>query len=434
MIRNKKVVILGGGLSGLSAAWHLQKKGIACSLFEKENSTGGLCRSKQSNGFTFDSCGHLLHFKHRYAFGLVKRLLSGNLVEHKKSAWIFSHKTFTRYPFQVNLYGLPQPVVKECLLEFIKARFNGKNSFRNDPSFLDWINQTLGKGIARHFMVPYNSKFWTIPPSKITCEWFDGFIPVPSLKEVIEGTIGTTNRIFGYNARFWYPAKGGIGELTRAFSSGIKNISLGEEAQSIDLAGKTVHFSGGNSVKFDFLISTIPLPEFLRLAGRLPKKIASSLKQLKHNSIFNLNLGIDRQGLSGKHWVYFPEKKYPFFRAGFFSSFSRGLCPPGTSSLYIEASYSEDKPIDKDDIEQRLINGMFECGILRPSDRILAREVNDIKYGYIIYDRNRCSALKQIKGFLKEKGVFCLGRYGGWEYFSMEDAILEGRKICEVFI
>ncbi|MFA5351248.1 MAG: FAD-dependent oxidoreductase, partial [Candidatus Omnitrophota bacterium] len=44
---NKKIVILGAGLAGLSAAWHLQKKKIECSVFEKEPAVGGLCRSKK---------------------------------------------------------------------------------------------------------------------------------------------------------------------------------------------------------------------------------------------------------------------------------------------------------------------------------------------------------------------------------------------------
>ncbi len=59
----KNIIILGAGLAGLSAAWHLQKRGIDCQVFEKESEVGGLCRSRQIDGFTFDCAGHLLHFK-----------------------------------------------------------------------------------------------------------------------------------------------------------------------------------------------------------------------------------------------------------------------------------------------------------------------------------------------------------------------------------
>ena len=55
----KRIVILGGGLAGLSAAWHLQKKGSESLVFEKESEVGGLCRSKTKGGFNFDYDGHL---------------------------------------------------------------------------------------------------------------------------------------------------------------------------------------------------------------------------------------------------------------------------------------------------------------------------------------------------------------------------------------
>ncbi|MGH7165590.1 MAG: NAD(P)-binding protein, partial [Nitrospiraceae bacterium] len=51
------IVIVGAGLAGLSAAFHL--KGVPYRLFEKEHEVGGLCRSYQLDGFTFDITGHL---------------------------------------------------------------------------------------------------------------------------------------------------------------------------------------------------------------------------------------------------------------------------------------------------------------------------------------------------------------------------------------
>jgi len=90
----KRIFILGAGLAGLSAAWHLQKDGLGCQIFEKESEVGGLCRSKNINGFTFDYDGHLLHFKHSYTFNLIKSLLKNNLFEHQRNAWIYSRAFF----------------------------------------------------------------------------------------------------------------------------------------------------------------------------------------------------------------------------------------------------------------------------------------------------------------------------------------------------
>jgi protoporphyrinogen oxidase len=84
-------VVLGGGLAGLSALWHLQQAGHCDShLFEKESRVGGLTRSEQLNGFTFDYTGHLLHFKNEKVKQLVSRLLDGNLHSVTRNSWIFS--------------------------------------------------------------------------------------------------------------------------------------------------------------------------------------------------------------------------------------------------------------------------------------------------------------------------------------------------------
>lgn len=426
----KIIIILGAGLAGLSAAWHLQKKGIDCRIFEKESEVGGLCRNKKINNFVFDYSGHLLHFRHKYTFNLVKSLLGNNLLKHQRSAWIYSFGEYTRYPFQANLYGLPKSVVQDCLLGLIQTYNNGHEKIKNNRSFGDWIIQTFGKGIAHHFMIPYNKKFWTISPRELTCEWLDGFIPVPSLKEVIEGTIEESKRQFGYNAQFWYPKKEGINQLPLAFASQIKNIYTNCQIVGIDLSKKEIRLASGNKEKFDYLISTIPLPDMPGLINQLPPEVQSAFRKLRWNSIFNLNLGISKRDFSGRHWIYFPEKESCFFRLGFFNNFSPRLAPSDKNSLYVEIAYSKDKPIDKSKITLRIKEDLKKLGILNQEERVIAQDINDIKYGYPVYDSNYRLAREEIIKFFNQKNILLCGRYGSWRYMSMEDVILDGKEIA----
>ncbi len=429
MTKNK-ICILGAGLSGLSVAWHLRKKGLDCQVFEKEKEAGGLCRSKNIGGFTFDYDGHLLHFKHAYTFNLVKNLLGDNLAEHDRSAWIYLDGIYSRYPFQANLHGLPSDIVKECLLGFINASKDVQFADKKKLSFLKWINQTFGNGIARHFMVPYNTKFWTLAPGRLTCEWLDGFIPVPSLRQLVEGTLEESQKQFGYNARFWYPKKGGIAEVPLALANQVKNIHTQSRVTGIDPVKKEITINSGEREKFDYLISTIPLPEIAHLIKGLPAKVLSSFARLKWNSIFNLNLGIDRKDSLNRHWIYFPQKEACFFRVGFFHNFSSCLSPCGKSSLYVEIAYSKEKPINKDKIVSRSIEDLKKTGILKPQEKILVQDINDIEYGYPIYDCNYSLAREDILKFLSRHNIIGCGRYGSWRYMSMEDVILDGKNIA----
>ncbi|MFA6358402.1 MAG: FAD-dependent oxidoreductase [Candidatus Omnitrophota bacterium] len=426
----KKIVILGAGLAGLSAAWHLKQKGIKAVIFEKDDCVGGLCRSKQVKDFLFDHDGHLLHFQNNYTLELVKQLLKGNLVRHKRSAWINHFDIFSRYPFQSNLYALPKSVAVECLWGFIWACNAKLNNTR--PNFLKWINNTFGKGMAKHFMVPYNEKFWTIPLDQMSYSWTDRFIPRFGLSEVVNGFFKGSKNNFGYNAFFWYPKKGGIAQLAQAFENQVDGVSKNCCISGIDFKKKEITIEGKDKEKFDILILTIPLPELIKIAKPLPSRILSSLNKLRWNSIFNLNLGIEGNCQDGKHWVYFPHKDTIFFRAGFFHNFSNAVTPSGKSSLYAEVSYSKNRPINKKKIAKHVLNDLYRAGIINKQNRVLVTDENNIKYGYPIYDRNYVQATTSINDFLLSNNVFACGRYGSWKYMSMEDAILDGRKVAEM--
>ncbi|MFW9943150.1 MAG: phytoene desaturase family protein [Candidatus Thorarchaeota archaeon] len=56
----KKIVIIGGGIAGLSAGCYAQMNGYNAHIFEMHNLPGGLCTSWKRKGYTFDLCIHWL--------------------------------------------------------------------------------------------------------------------------------------------------------------------------------------------------------------------------------------------------------------------------------------------------------------------------------------------------------------------------------------
>ena len=442
-----KVLIIGAGLTGLSTAFHLEKMaGIDYSIYEKMGKVGGLCRSEYITGrrfegeFTFDILGHLLHLKKEYTKRLVKKLLEGNLKPHIRNSWIYSKGAYTRYPFQANTHGLPPKVVKECVFGFIDAKYRSLHTRRppSEESFNDWILRNFGKGIAKHFMIPYNQKIWTVHPRELTCGWLmvnPKYVPSPTIQEVVIGALGKQRKGFGYNVYFNYPRRGGIQRLPDAFEEKIKNLKLDTSLSRIDIRKKVAYFDDGKiEEKFQFLVSTVPLPELiLEIIDNVPERVKNAALKLRHTSVLNLNLGIKREQMDHGHWVYFPEKEYRFYRVGFPKKFSDGMCPPGTSSVYVEIAYKEEEK--KQENEEKLIirakKDLIKAGILKTEREILVEHPERIAYAYVIYDRNRDRNLEIIQNYLRKKDIYSVGRYGGWKYSTMEEAILEGKEVAE---
>jgi hypothetical protein len=148
-------------------------------------------------------------------------------------------------------------------------------------------------------------------------------------------------------------------------------------------------------------------------------------------SVLNFNVGVDRPRISDKHWIYFPEHEYVFSRVGFPTNFSSTLAPPDTSSIYIEITYGAGKKPQIDQAYERSIADLHRCGILRQGDNILTRNIIDIQCAYIIFDRHRLEHIDNLVGYLKSRDIFTAGRYGKWDYYSMEDSLLSGKAAAD---
>lgn len=426
-----KVVILGAGLTGLSAAYHLEKQGFFdFSIFEKNTTPGGLARSVQTNGFTFDYTGHLLHCNDAYFRKFLDTLLPKNSLSNvRRNSFVYTHNRFIPYPFQMNLNGLPDEVVIECLVGFTKRKHQIK-----PQNFQEWALKYFGSGIAKHFFIPYNRKILSYDIKKITPSWIGNFIPTMKIKDVLKSVFEKHESEIGYNHIFNYPKAGGIQTFTNAIVSNlIHSVHTNYEVSAIDLKQKIVSFTNGHSEYFETLISTLPLNTFLTLA-REPSSlnIKYTRRHLLCNSVINFNLGFKNTDIGNKHWVYVPEKHYPFYRFGFWHNFSPAMTPEKGSSLFGELAYLPETK-NKNEL-QRLTEQSIEStlGILGINrNKIATENILTLPHAYVIYNQWREQNLQNLLNALKEISIHSIGRYGAWKYSSMQDAILDGKHTSE---
>ncbi len=481
-------VIIGAGPTGLSAAYHLGADAI---LLEKESRVGGWCRSIEDKGFTFDFAGHIMFSNDPYVHDMYKLLLGENVHWQNREAWIYSKNVYTRYPFQGALYGLPPEVIRECIIGAVESRYgsiskktgapgaltNGNangtgktiapsssasvckaesitdccadgvlesetglaNKAVLDPSseprnFEEFIYKVWGAGIAKHFAIPYNRKIWAVPLTEMETSWLGGRVPLPDLEEMIEGALSPVAKPMGPNARFGYPLRGGFQSLMNGFLPLLKgDLRLNTRVKKVSAKAHKVTLSDGQVISFENLISTMPLPLLIRAIGdEVPADLRDAASQLRHTSVRCVNIGIGRENLTEKHWIYYPEDTV-FHRIFVQGNASPHCNPAGGFGITCEITYSEHKPLpcDGDDLIQLCIEGCRKVGIFKESDPILTANQVDMPYAYVIYDHGRTANVNRLREWLLKHDIVLSGRYSEWEYYNSDHAFLAGRKAAE---
>ncbi len=424
-----ETVILGAGLTGLSSAYFLEQKQQEFVVFEKEKEAGGLCRTKKIKDYLFDYTGHLLHLKNKRTKKLLSNIMSNQLELIHRKASVFSFNRYTDYPFQANLKGLPEEVIKDCILGLFRSL---ENTDKTPGNLEEWFISVFGKEMANYFMIPYNRKLWCRNLKEMSYDWVSWSVPRPNIEEVINGALGIKNPQFGYNPSFYYPIKGGIASLVKAFSSDLESrVFTGKKAVQVDLDKKVVTFADNSSAEFKYLVSTIPLTELVGTIKSIPEKIAKLASDLKWINVLDINLGISRENINPAQWVYFPEEKYPFYRIGFPANFSSSVAPERHSTMYIEIAYCSSQSIDNEKTYSDCIDKLIKLGILQNHQEIVVSDIINIEPAYVIFDEHRKRALPEIMKYLHSKGVYSIGRYGSWDYMSMEDSIIQAQNTMD---
>jgi len=416
------VAVLGAGLAGLSASIHLSQANVAHRLFEREDKPGGHATTTLEQGFRFDRTGHLLHLRDPAMQELATDVLPAAQYRkiQRKSA-IFSHGVYTRYPFQANTFGLPPDVAYECLAGFIQAHFAKHETA--PQNFEQFCLQHFGPGIAKHFMLPYNARLWGVHPREITPEWCQRFVPLPNLDDVVRGAVGANPPELGYNTQFWYPELG-IGSFADALAARTP-VELSRRVERID-STRRVLVVGDEEVPFGVLVSSMPLPALLRLMSNLPQAVQDAAARLRSTHLHYFDIGLRVPNPNPYHWVYVPEDKYPFYRVGCYTHFSEKLAPPGKSSLYVELV--DRRAPNPERALKDVVAGLRELGLVRSGHEVELWRLRTIDYAYVIYDHHYRAALDVIEPYLASQRIISTGRYGAWNYSSMEDALLMGKR------
>lgn len=412
--REVGTLIIGAGVTGLAFADWLGDDDYL--IAEATDAIGGYCKTVLQDGFVWDYSGHFFHFRHREVERyLVARMGPAAVRTVTRDSRIWYRERFVDFPFQKNIHQLSKREFIECLVDLY---------FREDrpaSSFRDMLYAKFGRAIADKFLVPYNEKLYATDLDTLDPDAMGRFFPYADFAEVLANFRAADNR--GYNATFTYPVAGAI-EYVRALAQGVDagRVQLDTPVLEVDLGAHVARTSRGR-VRYERLVSTAPLPRLLQMCG-LPHDPAV----YSANTVEVFNLGFDRKGPDGVHWIYYPQRELCFYRVGFYDN----ILGADRMSLYVEIGRPGPAavPHDASATLGEVLEGLRRAGVVE-DHRLVShhRVVLDPAYVHITTASN--ADVRTQRARLGAQDVYSIGRYGGWTYCSIEDGIVEARALVE---
>jgi protoporphyrinogen oxidase len=425
------IVVLGSGMAGLGAAYKLHGEGITPTLYDKNGYYGGHTTTiRYDNNFIFDLGPHISFTKDTR----IQDLLADAVDQQYETVQInlnnYWRGHWPTHPVQLNLHGLPEDVIIKVIEDFVEERGRPEPPIKN---YADWLLASFGRSFAELFPMQYTRKYHTTTADNMTTDWLGPRIYRPNLQEVLRGAISPTAPNIHYITHFRYPTHGGfISYLKKLVPLG--NLKLGHELVSINPKTRQLSFSNGHVTSYDGLVSSVPLPDLLRMIEGAPSDVVAAAGLLACSTCVLVNVGVNRPDLSPAHMSYFYDEDICFSRLSFPHMLSPNNVPEGAGSVQAEVYFSEKyKPLTgkPEDWIEPVIADLRRCGILRDSDTIISSAAWLLRYANVIFDLDRTAALKTVHAYLDDIGIAYCGRYGDWGYMWTDESFKSGELAAE---
>jgi UDP-galactopyranose mutase len=101
-------------------------------------------------------------------------------------------------------------------------------------------------------------------------------------------------------------------------------------------------------------------------------------------------------------------------------------------SYYVEMSGGAEELLKRpEELKKRVLTDLKKARVIADDDEILFMELAELPFAYVIFDQNYERCRQIIFDFLASHAVQTGGRWGGWGYGGMEDAMLDGKAAAE---
>lgn len=440
---NKKVIIIGAGPAGLTAAYELCKAGVESVLVEKDTTVGGLARTVDFNGYLFDIGGHRFFTKVKAVEEMWNEVLGPDFIKRKRLSRIYYGKKFYYYPLRIsnailNL-GIGNSIV--VLISYFKSQLYPQ---RPELTFEQWVSNRFGKKLYEIFFKTYTEKVWGISCSEISADWASQRIKGLSLFTALmvalvsqknnapESSITTLIDSFHYPrygpGMMWNEVKNRVTELGG-------EVLLGAEVEKICVSGDKVtalqiNKSGKNElISGTHYISSMPIRELIhKLSPSAPESIMRAATNLNYRDFLTVILIINKKDVFGDNWIYIHDPNVRMGRIQNFKNWSPDMVPDENKTcLGLEYFCFEGDGLWTMSDEDLIELGKSELATLELVDESLVENGTVVRMpkAYPVYDSTYLESLELIKQFLSALGNLQLvGRNGMHKYNNQDHSML----------
>ena len=286
MRQNKKVLIIGAGPAGLSAARVLSENGFSVEIFELDSQVGGMSKSIELFSQIVDIGPHRFFSKDTRLNDFWHSHTNGEYEKVSRLTRIFYNRKFFYYPLRGfdALFKLGFLESALCVFSYIKAKIN---PFKGD-SFESWVANAFGYRLYSIFFKSYTEKLWGIKCSELDSDFAAQRIKGLNLYEAIKSAFfgGGGKKHKTLVDEFSYPKKGCGVVYENMKQEIIKRggvVHCGVEVLGIKTQGKKAVGISTNKGEFsgDIVISTAPFRDMVLSLNELDSSVKELAGRLK---------------------------------------------------------------------------------------------------------------------------------------------------------
>jgi protoporphyrinogen oxidase len=446
---SKRVVVIGAGPAGLTAALELSRHGVTAVVLESDTLVGGLARTVNYKGYLFDIGGHRFFTKWDEVNQIWEEVLGEKLLLRPRLSRIYYRNKFFSYPLDAKnaLLGLGLVESVRIMASYLRAKVL---PIRPEENFEQWVSNRFGRRLYEIFFKAYTEKVWGVPCTSIRAEWAAQRIRGLSLTTVVLNALFPQKRpkVKTLIDRFHYPERG-PGQMWETLAQ-----RLMEAGQRVEMGRPVIRIchsqgavtrvitrgaGGEESFEGTHFISSMPIRDLVNaLDPPPPEEVCRAANSLRYRDFLIVGLIINRNEVVPDNWIYIHEPKVRVGRIQNFKNWSPAMVPdPEKTCLGMEYFAFENDDLwssSDEDLIKQARREIVQLGIVK-EEEIADGTVVRMPKAYPMYDAGWAGQVEQIRTYLQNNlpNLQLVGRNGMHKYnnqdHSMMTALCAARNI-----